>query len=203
MDDQLGTNAPAAESPVTDACVITRSLEDPEVFAELFDRHAASIFRYAATRIGPDAADDVMSETFYVAFRNRRSYDLSRASARPWLFGIATHLIGQRRKVEARHWRGLSRVGGPAWQETGDDAIVERVSAQAVRAELAGALARLPERYRNVLLLIALADLDYAEAACALRVPIGTIRSRLHRARQSLRAELDQHHLTASWKAAT
>jgi RNA polymerase sigma-70 factor (ECF subfamily) len=170
VDDQVGSNAPAAESPVTDACIITRSLEDPEVFAELFDRHAARIFRYAAIRVGPDAADDVMSETFYVAFRNRRSYELSRDNARPWLFGIATHLIGQRRKVEARHWRTSSRIGEPAWHEDGDDAIVERVSAQAVRAELALALARLPARYRDVLLLIALGDLDYSEAACALRV---------------------------------
>jgi hypothetical protein len=74
----------------TDAQVIEQSLRSPEAFATLFDPHAGAIYRYAAIRLGTDVADDVMSETFYLAFRGRRRFDLSRENARPWLYGIAT-----------------------------------------------------------------------------------------------------------------
>lgn len=174
----------------TDAQVIEQSLRSPEAFATLFDRHAGAIYRYAAIRLGTDVADDVMSETFYLAFRGRRRYDLSRENARPWLYGIATHLVSQRRRIEARHLRALSGSAEPIVHEAPDDAVAERVSAQATRTELARALVQLPRRYRDVLLLVALADLDYAEVAAALGIPVGTVRSRLHRARRSLRAEL-------------
>ncbi len=201
MDEHPGRAAPAIRGEVTedtasdpgsptDAQVIEQSLRSPEAFATLFDRHAGAIYRYAAIRLGTNGADDVMSETFYLAFRGRRRYDLSRDNARPWLYGIATHVVSHRRRIEARHLRALSRTTEPIVHEAPDDAVAERVSAQAARAELATALIRLPRRYRDVLLLVALADLDYAEAAAALDIPVGTVRSRLHRARQSLRAEL-------------
>ena len=73
-----------------DADVIARSVQEPEVFAVLFRRHAAAIQRYVARRLGVDAAEDVVAETFLAAFDQRGRYDLSRPDARPWLYGIAT-----------------------------------------------------------------------------------------------------------------
>ena len=87
---------------VDDARVIERSRAEPEYFALLFRRHAPLLQRYVTRRLGPQAAEDVVNEVFLVAFRQRRSYDLSRADARPWLYGIATNLVGRHRRGEVR-----------------------------------------------------------------------------------------------------
>ena len=178
----------------SDASVVERSWHEPEAFAELFDRHADSVHRYAARRLGAEAAEDVMAETFTTAFQQRFRYDTGQAGARPWLFGIATNLISRHRRAEARRLRALGRLppdatGGQA-EETVADRVAARVSAQAVGHELASALARLPARHRDVLLLVAWADLGYEEVARALGVPVGTVRSRLHRARRKVREAL-------------
>lgn len=84
----------------TDAAVIERSLREPEVFGEVFERYAADIHRYVSRRLGTETADDLMAETFVVAFQQRQRYDLSRTRARPWLYGIVGNLIGQYRRTE-------------------------------------------------------------------------------------------------------
>lgn len=184
--------ADVSSGATSDASVIERSWDEPDVFAELFNRYADDIHRYAARRLGTEVADDLMAETFVIAFQQRRRYDLSRPHARPWLYGIITNLVGQHRRSEARRLKALSRVAAtsPAEGEPLADRVAARVSAESSRAELAGALAELPARHRDVLLLIAWGDLDYAEAAEALDVPLGTVRSRLHRARTKLRRAL-------------
>lgn len=180
----------------SDASVIERSCDDPDVFAVLFDRYADDIHRYAARRLGTEAADDLMAETFVIAFQRRRRYDLSRPKALPWLYGIVTNLIGRHRRAEARRLRAMSRVAlttpaeGCGEGEAMEDRVVARVGAESTRCSLAAALAGLSARNRDVLLLIAWGDLDYTEAAEALGIPVGTVRSRLHRARSGLRAAL-------------
>lgn len=176
----------------SDARVVERSWDEPDVFAVLFDRYADDIHRYVARRLGTEAADDLMAETFVIAFRKRRGYDLSRTQARPWLYGIVTNLVGGHRRAEARRLRALARAASaaPGEGEPLADRVAARVSAEGVRSELAGALAALPARYRDVLLVVAWGDLDYAEAADALGIPVGTVRSRLHRARKKLREAL-------------
>ncbi|MFE7172994.1 RNA polymerase sigma factor [Streptomyces sp. NPDC057616] len=193
-------DAPGAyDDSVTDATVVERSWDEPDVFAVLFNRYADDIHRYAARRLGAEVADDLMAETFVIAFQRRRGYDLSRPHARPWLYGIVTNLVGQHRRAEARRLRALARVAGttPAEGEPLADRVVAKVGAEHSRARLAGALAGLPARHRDVLLLIAWGDLDYAEAAQALGVPVGTVRSRLHRARAGLRQALGGSDPTA------
>jgi RNA polymerase sigma factor (sigma-70 family) len=175
---------------VTDTMLVARSLSDPEAFAALFDRHAALIHRYAARRLGAEAADDVMAETFAVAFQRRRDYDLERVDARPWLYGIATNLIRGHRRAEARRWRAMAREVAGAGAESEADSAAARVTAQAARGELARVLAGLPSRQRDVLLLYAWADLEYEEIAQALGLPVGTVRSRLHRARAAMKEGL-------------
>ncbi|KIF78970.1 RNA polymerase sigma70 factor [Streptomyces sp. 150FB] len=168
------------------------SLDEPERFATLFDRHAPAIHRYVARRLGRDAADDVTAETFLAAFRMRARYDVARASARPWLHGIAARLISRHRRDEVRALKILARTGhdpvAESWTEGADD----RIAAHAVSGPLAKALSGLSQGDRHVLLLFAWADFTYLEIAEALDIPAGTVRSRLNRARRKLRSALGE-----------
>ncbi len=176
----------------SDADVIELSRREPEQFAVLFRRHAPQIQRYVLRRLGPDAADDVVAETFLLAFRQRDRYDLARLDARPWLYGIATNLIGRHRRAEIRQYRALARTGCDPVTEPFTDRVDDRVSAGAAGRRLAAALARLPAAHRDTLLLVAWGDLSYEEVAAALGVPVGTVRSRLSRARTTLRRTLGE-----------
>ncbi|MGY1811201.1 RNA polymerase sigma factor [Blastococcus sp. SYSU D00820] len=174
----------------SDAELVARSLEDPEQFATLFDRHADAVHRYLGRRIG-ELADDLLSETFLVAFRRRAEYRPERLDLRPWLLGIATNLVHGAARAERRRYRALARAAGEAQHPGGDPADdAGRLDAQALRGPLAAALAGLEERDRDVLLLFAWGQLGYEEIAAVLDVPVGTVRSRLHRARRRTRAAL-------------
>ena len=172
-----------------DADVISESASAPDRFAVIFDRHAPAVHRYAARRLGPDAADDLVSETFLTAFQRRAAYDPRYPNARPWLFGIATHLIARRRRAETRFYRAIARTGIDPAGEPIDDQATDRVAAQASRKSLAAALAALSAGDRDVLLLSA-SGFGYAEIARALAVPVGTVSSRLARARKKVRKTL-------------
>ena len=182
---------PGAARDGDDAEVVARSLEQPEAFALLYDRYAADIHRYAARRLGDSAADDITADTFLTAFRVRSRYDLTRANARPWLYGIAGNLIGRQRRTEVRALRALARTGhDPVAASWGDSWVEETDSRIAAQGPLAGALAALSAGDRNVLLLVAWADLTYQEVAEALDIPVDTVRSRLNRARRKVRSAL-------------
>jgi RNA polymerase sigma-70 factor, ECF subfamily len=179
----------ARQDGADDAALIERSIGEPDCFAVLFDRHAAAIYRYIARRLGPDAADDLVSEAFLIAFQRRGSYDRAQTNARPWLFGIATNLISRRRRDEARFLRAIARTRVTPDAGPGAEQVTERVDAQALRGQLAAALASLSGPHRDTLLLIA-SGLSHQEVARALGVPIGTVASRLARARRKVRAVL-------------
>jgi RNA polymerase sigma-70 factor (ECF subfamily) len=180
-----------AETP-SDADVIQASLAEPERFAALFDRYFAAIHRYAAARLGSGPADDVAAETFLAAFDRRHKYDLDRPVARAWLYGITTHLIGRHWRSEIRMYRALSRTGIEGHDGGHADLVADRVSAQQLQPQLAAGLAALTGGDRDVLLLIACAQLSYDEVALALGIPAGTVGSRLNRARKHLRQILEQ-----------
>ncbi|GAA1727176.1 sigma-70 family RNA polymerase sigma factor [Nonomuraea bangladeshensis] len=173
-----------------DAELVNASWTEPEAFAELFDRYAGMLYRYVSKRLGPEPAEDLVGETFLVAFSRRRSYDLAYPDARPWLFGILTKLISRHHRSEAARYRALLRAPVEHMIESPADRVAAGVSAQAVRGELAGALASLSAKDRDVLLLIAWGDLTYEEVAQALGIPVGTVRSRLNRGRRKVRAAL-------------
>jgi RNA polymerase sigma factor (sigma-70 family) len=168
---------------VDDAAVLMRSRDHPEAFAELYDRYAPVIHQYATRRLGPHSADDIVAETFLAAFRRRHRYDLSYRDALPWLYGIAANQIGKHRRSEVRMLRALARTGADPAADGYSDRVDSMVSASAVHRRLAAALAELPARDREVLLMVAWADLTYQQIAAALAIPVGTVRSRLHRAR--------------------
>jgi RNA polymerase sigma factor (sigma-70 family) len=174
-----------------DATVIERSVLDPELFGIIFDRHAPHIHRYLLRRLGPESADDLAAETFLIAFRKRRRYDPDERNARPWLYGIATRQVGQHRRDEVRRLRLRLAVGADRDDTCHADRVAAVVTAQAVRPTLLAALVGLAAPERDVLLLVAWEDLSYEETASALDIPVGTVRSRLHRARQRIRAALN------------
>jgi RNA polymerase sigma factor (sigma-70 family) len=173
----------------TDAELMAGSVADPEQFAALFDRHATAVHRYLGRRVG-ELADDLLSETFLIAFRRRSAYRAERVDVRPWLLGIATNLVHAHARTERRRYRALARSGAEPATSAGSDDANARVDAAALRGPLAAALAGLKERDRDVLLLFAWGQLGYDEIATVLDVPIGTVRSRLNRARRQTRAAL-------------
>ncbi|MET8003961.1 RNA polymerase sigma factor [Nonomuraea glycinis] len=173
-----------------DASVIANSRHDPEWFSVIFDRYFTAIHRYAAARLGPAAADDVAAETFLAGFDQRGRYDLTRPEAKAWLYGIATNLISRHRRDELRLYRALSRSATRDDVESHADRVTDRVTAEQLSPRLARALKRLSQGDRDALMLVACADLSYAETAFALGIPIGTVSSRLNRARAKLRKSL-------------
>lgn len=181
-------------SPMTeagdDASIIERSWREPDTFADLFDRYHTEIHGYVARRLGRTTADDVAAETFLIAFDKRRRFDTGYRSARPWLYGIASNLISRDRRSEERQYRALARTGADDRAEGHADLVAGQVDAAAQRGRLAAALADLSAGDRDVLLLVAWAQLNCEEAARALNIKAGTARSRLHRARQKVRAAL-------------
>ncbi len=151
----------------------------------MFERHFVAVHRYAQQRVGLSAADEIAAETFLVAFDRRRRYDGGQTSARPWLLGIATNLVrhhwrAERRKLIA-YARTVAREPAAQAQEASSP------PAPPFDAALAEALRALAAEDRDALLLFVWADLSYEEIAEALGVPIGTVRSRISRARRRLR----------------
>jgi RNA polymerase sigma-70 factor (ECF subfamily) len=170
----------------SDAQVIAASRADPLVFATVFDRHYDAVHRYLARRVGQDLADDLAAETFTEAFDARLRFDTTHPSARPWLLGIATNLLRHHHRSEARRLRAYARLDRPAADDARGE-VERRLDAERAGPAIAAAVGRLSADERNVLLLFAWADLRYDEIAVALRIPIGTVRSRLNRARGRLR----------------
>ncbi len=188
-------------SAVADAQVLSVSMDDTERFAVLYDRYAGQLFRYAYQRAGDQAAQDIVADTFLAAFQQRASFDPGRGDVRPWLFGILTRKLARHHRAEKARYRALARAASPEAEEGPADRITARVSAAALRGPLARALARLSAGDRDVLLLIAWADCSYEEVAAALDIPIGTVRSRLNRARRKVREALGTDPATGEEEA--
>jgi RNA polymerase sigma-70 factor (ECF subfamily) len=193
----LGTFEPTADNTVvvtaqtgsgfsSDALAISRSTRIPEAFEAIFDRHFDAVHGYLARRAGRQRADDLASQTFVVAFERRARFWSDASDARPWLLGIATRLL-------ANDWRAEQRLL-ETYGQLSDDARHAVISASSVPdsdRDVAGALAKLDPAQRDVLLLHAWGELSYEEIAESLGIPLGTVRSRLSRARASLQTELD------------
>jgi RNA polymerase sigma factor (sigma-70 family) len=181
---------PELHTNLDDHSVIVTSLDRPDAFGELFERHAQELHRFLSRRLG-GLADDLLGELFVTAFERRSSYRAELADARPWLYGIASNLVRRHHRAEATRYRALTRVPLAVVAPDSSPQAVALADAAAVRPRLASALAALKAADRDVLLLLAWGQLDQAEVAAALGIRLGTVRSRLHRARQQLRPVLD------------
>ena len=172
-----------------DGEAIAASLADPRAFGVIFERHFGVVHGYLRRRLDRTLADELAAQTFLVAFDGRARFDRRRSDSRPWLFGIATNLARNHRRREIRELRAMAALGAdPA---AGIDGVEARVDAERLREELAQALAALPSEEADVLLLLVWAELDQAEIAEALAIPLGTVKSRLSRARGRLQASLE------------
>lgn len=172
----------------SDAEVIAASLAAPARFGPIFDRHATALHRYLVRRLGPGEAEPMVGDVFRIAFERRASYDLGRPDARPWLYGIATNLVARHRRAEARRVRAIARLAAQRIEpgDPSDDAATRLDSAERF-GRVAEALAGLPQGELDALVLHAWESLPYAQIAEALDVPVGTVRSRINRARRRLR----------------
>jgi len=170
----------------TDARIIEASRENPECFSQIFDRHFRPVLSYLRRRVGNEAAADLVSETFVRAFEGRGSYELSREDARPWLLGIATNLIRHHLRDERIHLEALARVPPTLSHYSPLEELPAQMDGRAALARIAHELLGLPEVERDALLLYAWGELPYEEIARSLGVPVGTVRSRINRARTRL-----------------
>ena len=165
--------------------MISASIRSQAAFSEIFERHFDAIYGYLARRVGSELATDLASDVFLTAFERRARYDTGRMEALPWLYGIAANKVRRHRRSEERRLRAVARA--PTLGE------VDAGARSAIDASIAEALASLSFIDREVLLLFAWADLAYEEIAQALDIPVGTVRSRLNRARRVLREALAPH----------
>lgn len=167
----------------------------PELFATIFDRYFHVVARFAAGRVGFEAAADVAGDTFLRAFDRRDRFQRERPSALPWLLGIALNVSREHRRAAQRRYRLYQPVSSDPEFET---ASAERVDAERIRPDLAEALRGLSDDEYAILMLAAVGDLSYPDIATSLGIPIGTVRSRLHRARRRMRELLaDTRPITA------
>ena len=177
-------------SPDQDADVIATSVPDPALFAALVDRHGPMVLRYLTRRVGPSLAEDLAAETFLRAFRSRQTYRSEHGSALPWLYGIATNLLRNHARSEQRRTEVLGRMAAQIAFDDGQQRVDDALTAASTLQKLTSTFQSLSAAERDVLVLVAIEGLAYQEAACALGVPIGTVRSRLARARSELRQAL-------------
>ncbi|MFF4173781.1 RNA polymerase sigma factor [Streptomyces sp. NPDC001744] len=161
---------------------------DRAAFAEIFDEHARVVYAHAVRTTGDWAlAEDVMSLAFLGAWRLRDKLRDEVRSVRAWLLGIATHVMRNTSRSARRHREAMSRLSLPEpLPDFSDEVVGQMVDAQRLAAA-ARALQGLKRTEREVFALVVWSDLGYAAAAEALGIPVGTVRSRLSRAREKLR----------------
>jgi RNA polymerase sigma-70 factor (ECF subfamily) len=170
---------------LTDGELLAQSSTTADAFHELFDRHFKAVHRYLARRVGRDRADDLASQTFTVAFTRRATFRTDAIDARPWLLGIATNLLMNERRAEQRSLETVGRI------QAQPVSPVAALADDGLDYEVAAALAELDPDQRDVLLLFAWGELSYEEIALALAIPVGTVRSRMSRARGYLGRRLE------------
>lgn len=157
--------------------------------ASLFDTYADRIYNYCFRRTADwDTAEDATSTVFLEAWRTRDRVQVHHDSALPWLYGIATNVCRNLTRKQRRHLVAVRRL--PRQRDAPDHAedVASRLDDERRMARLLNDIRALPQRDQDVLALVVWAGLSYEEAAAALDVPVGTVRSRLARARQRLSA---------------
>jgi RNA polymerase sigma factor (sigma-70 family) len=158
---------------------------ESEAFGELYDRHANAIYNYCFRRCADWAlAEDLTATVFLEAWRKRRRVVFDREDAvLPWLYAVAGNVV---RNETRRHRRFVRFVGGLAGARVAGRDAADQAAEEAEMQRVLAAVRELPRREQDVLALCVFADLSYERAAIALGIPIGTVRSRLARARSRL-----------------
>jgi RNA polymerase sigma-70 factor, ECF subfamily len=176
---------------IDDAALLERARRgDEDAFSDLFSRHQRAVFRYAVYMCGVDAADDVVQDTFMNVLLKSGRYDASKGAFSSYLLGTARHLMLRRlsrsRSSSLEEFTEDLNVDGSIESETPLDDFVRQETIEVVRA----AVQSLPPAHREVIVLCEFEEMDYAEAANVMQCPVGTVRSRLNRARGLLSRKL-------------
>ena len=171
------------ESHCTDADMLRRSVSEPAVFGELYERHGVAVRRYVVSRVGIYNGEDLAAEVFIRAFRGREKCRAEHGSALPWLLGVANHVISDHRRIEKRRLAALERLFADRREPATNPGV-------GLTAEVIRALRRLPVTDRDTLLLMVWGELSRDEVAIALGVPVGTVDSRIFRSRKRLASDL-------------
>ncbi|MGH2399766.1 MAG: RNA polymerase sigma factor [bacterium] len=167
-----------------------------QTFGRIFELHGTTIYNYCFRQTASwDAAEDLTSTVFLEAWRCRNRLVIKDGSILPWLYGIATNVCRRERRGSFRQWRALRRLPSMVDQPDPADEVASRVDDERRMAEVLTELGRLPTRQRDVVVLVAWEELDYEAAAIALGIPVGTVRSRLSRARRRLSDSLASAHI--------
>jgi RNA polymerase sigma factor (sigma-70 family) len=165
--------------------------ESGAAFGVVFDRHARAIYNHCFRRTASwEAAEDLMSVTFLEAWRHRTRARMVDGSVLPWLYGIATNVCRNQRRSHRRYRRLLAELAADVAAPDHAADVASRVDDERRMADVQVAIRRLPRGERDVVELVLWAGLDYASTALALDIPIGTVRSRLSRARNRLAGSL-------------
>jgi RNA polymerase sigma factor (sigma-70 family) len=173
-----------------DADDISASIGDPERFGGVFERNFEVVRRYAARRLGMRQADDVAAETFARAFRSRATFQAGRGSSvRAWLFGFAVNIVREHERSAWRQGRAYERF--PTGRGEADDHTDEIADRLVSYARIEAALRDLSPEASDLLLLVAGIGLSYQEVAAALDIPVGTVKSRVSRARAQVVSRLE------------
>jgi RNA polymerase sigma-70 factor (ECF subfamily) len=180
---------------------------DEGAFAVLFREHGKAVYNHCFRLTGDwSVAEDCASLVFLEAWRLRGKAEPHGGSLLPWLLGITTFTVHRRRRTSRRHRALMDRLPAPGLVPDIADEIAGRLDDQERIASVAQAVARLSRTDREVLALCVWSGLDYAAAAAALGVPVGTVRSRLSRARRKLdklarkNLEPDREPTSAAWQ---
>ena len=161
--------------------------DDPGALAALFDRYGDRIYNHCFRRLADWAeAEDATSSVFLEVWRHRRRVQLHDGSALPWLYGVATNVCRNAGRSRRRYLRAVASVPEPAVEPDHAERVTDRLGSESRMRAVLDQIEALPEREREVLGLVAWAGLSYEQAAAALDVPVGTVRSRLARARARL-----------------
>ncbi len=178
---------------VGDADVVVRLRRgDRDALATLFEQYADRLYHHCFRRLGSYSdAEDAVSTVFLTVWRKRERVELHEGSAAPWLYGMATNVCRNVDRGRRRHLRVVGRVGS---LETGTepdpaDRVTDAVADEQRMQELLDQIRTLSKGEQDVLALVVWSGLSYADAAAALDIPIGTVRSRLARARARLSSE--------------
>lgn len=166
----------------------------PEDFGQVFDQYFAAIHGYLSRRLGRSRADDLAGEVFRTAYVNLDRYNPQVGAVRPWLYGIANNVMRRHLRDGERAERAWSRLKIPAQQDAFEESD-ERLDAWQQTSRLQAALEDLHPADREALVLFAVEGLTYGEIAVVMSTPVGTVRSRIHRARARLRVALVPHEL--------
>lgn len=171
-----------------DAAIVSASLGDPQRFAAIFDRHHHRIWRYLARLGGRECADELAGDVFVAAFAGRDRFDPERGTVQAWLYGIASNRFRTRGRRHARAFRAITRLAAlqpPA--ESATDDVVDALTSATTYARVRAAMEELSDADREIIVLFAWEELSYEAIAGVLGVEVGTVRSRLSRARARLR----------------